>query len=358
MKTQTGSAPQLSDAIQLPSGAVLKNRIVKSAMSDSLGDGTGNPTAAQIRLYERWAQSGLALSVIGEVQSDPRYPEKPGNLMLWEHSDKDSLRELTARASANGAHIWPQLGHGGALSHAPVYQPKGPSALHIGDFKCDGMTLEEVQALPETYARSAALAKEVGFTGVQIHAGHGFLLSQFLSPLFNRREDQYGGSVAARARIVTEIIATVREAVGPSFPIGIKINTSDLLEGGLTQKDALETIKLLDQTSLDLIELSGGTYFPGAKSSSDNAAKGPYYLDFAAQARQVTSIPLMVTGGLKSWEEAVDALSSGSTDLIGVARATILNPSLASDWQEGKGDPVFPRFSTNPPGGITAWYTL
>ncbi|WP_315983727.1 oxidoreductase [Aliamphritea spongicola] len=291
MNTQTGSAPQLSDAIQLPSGAVLKNRIVKSAMSDSLGDGTGNPTAAQIRLYERWAQGGLALSVIGEVQSDPRYPEKPGNLMLWEQSDKDSLRELTARASVNGAHIWPQLGHGGALSHAPVYQPKGPSALHIGDFKCDGMTLEEVLALPETYARSAALAKEVGFTGVQIHAGHGFLLSQFLSPLFNRRDDQYGGSVAARARIVTEIITAVREALGSSFPIGIKINTSDLLEGGLTQQDALQTIKLLDETSLDLIELSGGTYFPGAKSSSDSAAKGPYYLEFAAQARQVTDIP-------------------------------------------------------------------
>ncbi|MBN3561164.1 NADH:flavin oxidoreductase/NADH oxidase family protein [Aliamphritea spongicola] len=358
MNTQTGSAPQLSDAIQLPSGAVLKNRIVKSAMSDSLGDGTGNPTAAQIRLYERWAQGGLALSVIGEVQSDPRYPEKPGNLMLWEQSDKDSLRELTARASVNGAHIWPQLGHGGALSHAPVYQPKGPSALHIGDFKCDGMTLEEVLALPETYARSAALAKEVGFTGVQIHAGHGFLLSQFLSPLFNRRDDQYGGSVAARARIVTEIITAVREALGSSFPIGIKINTSDLLEGGLTQQDALQTIKLLDETSLDLIELSGGTYFPGAKSSSDSAAKGPYYLEFAAQARQVTDIPLMVTGGFKSREEAADALSSSSTDLIGVARATILNPTLARDWQEGKGNPVFPRFETNPPGGITAWYTL
>ncbi|WP_028468670.1 NADH:flavin oxidoreductase/NADH oxidase family protein [Neptunomonas japonica] len=348
-----------SRSLELPCGAVLKNRLVKSAMSDSLADGEGSPTQAQVRLYERWTEGGVALSIIGEVQADPRFPEKPGNLVLGKHSNLEMLRKLTTRASINGAHIWPQIGHAGALSHAPISLPTGPSALEIGSFQCAGMSITEVKQLPDTYAKAALMAKEVGFTGIQIHAGHGFLLSQFLSPLFNHRNDQYGGSIEARCRIIVEVIDKVRRAVGTSFPIGIKINSTDQLEGGLTQDDALEAIRILNQTSIDLIELSGGTYFPGAKSSSDSSGAGPYFVDFSKKAQQVTSIPIVVTGGFKTRTQAMDSLISGAVDMVGIARAMVLNPSLANDWLTNTGaDPVFPRFETAPSGGITAWYTM
>ena len=222
------------------------------------------------------------------------------------------------------------------------------------------MSLADIQALPELFAKAAAHAQAVDFSGVQIHAAHGFLLSQFLSPLMNRRTDGYGGSIEARCRIVIEVIEKVRRAVGPVFPVAIKINATDQLEGGLTQDDALEAIRLLDRTTLDLIDISGGSYFPGAKASSDSAGGGPYFLDFARRAREVTSIPLMTTGGFKTRAQAADAVASGATDGVGLARALIINPGLARTWlAESGGDPAFPRFaSAPPPGGITAWYTM
>jgi 2,4-dienoyl-CoA reductase-like NADH-dependent reductase (Old Yellow Enzyme family) len=221
------------------------------------------------------------------------------------------------------------------------------------------MSHDEIQNLPHMYARTALHAKAAGFSGVLIHAGHGFLLSQFLSPLFNRRTDGYGGSIEARCRIVLEVISEVRRAVGPSFPIGIRINSTDQLEGGLTEVDALEVVRLLDQTSIDLIDISGGTYFPGAKASSDGSSQGPYFLDFARRAKGVTHVPLMATGGFKRREQAVDAVASGAVDMVGLARAMVLDPRLAKAWltEEG-GDPDFPKFDSNPPGGITAWYTM
>jgi len=352
-------ADVLGNPLELPCGVILKNRLAKSAMSDSLGNGEGDPTAAQIRLYERWAEGGTALSIIGEVQGDPGFPEKPGNLVLGLNTNQQAIQSLSRRAVIEGAHIWPQLGHAGALSHLPVSHPSGPSALRIGKFKCEGMSIDEIKELPSLFARTAGYVKATGFNGLQIHAAHGFLLSQFLSPLFNRRNDGYGGSIEARCRIVIEVIERVRGAVGPKFPIGIKINSTDKLEGGLTQDDALEVVRLLDQTSIDLIEISGGTYFPGAKASSDGSNRGPYYLDFVRMAKEVTRVPLMVTGGFKRREQAVDALGSGTVDMVGLARAMVLNPKLAEVWltEEG-GDPDFPKFKSPPPGGITAWYTM
>ncbi len=328
-------------------------------MSDSLANGAGDPTETQIRLYERWADGGAAVSFIGEVQGDPRYPEKPGNLVLGAHTNQKMLRSLVSRATVDGAHLWPQLGHAGALSHAPISQPMGPSALDIEGLRCAGLSVDDIQELPQMYARTALLAKTAGFGGVHIHAGHGFLLSQFLSPLFNHRTDGYGGSIEARCRIVLEIITEVRRAVGPEFPIGIRINSSDNLEGGLTQVDALEAVRLLDRSSIDLIDISGGTYFPGAKASSEGSSRDPYFLEFARRAKQVTQVPLMLTGGFKLRQQAADAVACGAVDLVGLARAMVLNSRLAKVWlTEPGGDPEFPQFDSNPPGGITAWYTM
>lgn len=358
--TQQSPKTVLGRHLDLPCGATLKNRLVKSAMSDSLGDGVGNPTEVQMRLYERWADGGVALSLIGEVQGSPRYPEKPGNLVLAPGTDLGAMQALALRGLAKGAHIWPQLGHAGALSHLPISRPKGPSALDVEGLKCEGMSLEDIHGLPRTYARTARLAKQAGFSGVQIHAGHGFLFSQFLSPLFNRRTDGYGGSVEGRFRVIREVIEMVRQTVGASFPVGIKINSTDRLAGGLTQDDALEVVRLLDRTSIDLIDISGGTYFPGATSSSDGtSSSGPYFIEFAMRAKSVTSIPLMVTGGFETREQAVDAVKYGCADAVSLARAMALNPSLANTWLSGEGgDPDFPVFDAPPRGGVTAWYTM
>jgi 2,4-dienoyl-CoA reductase-like NADH-dependent reductase (Old Yellow Enzyme family) len=351
---------QLEQPLALPCGIILKNRLIKSAMSDSLGDGMGNPTETQIRLYERWAKGGAALSLIGEVQITPHFPEKPGNLVLVSDYDKAFMADLATRGAAMGTQIWPQLGHAGALAHLPISTPKGPSALNLDGVKCEEMTAEEIRVLPALYAKAAKRAQDAGFGGVQIHAGHGFLLSQFLSPLFNRRSDEYGGSIENRFRLIHSIINAIRDSVGADFAVGIRINSTDKVVGGLTEADALDAVRMIDNTSVDLIDISGGTYFPGTPSSSDStAASGPYYIDFAKRAKQVTTIPVMLTGGIKTKEQANDVIKSGSADAVGLARAMILDVNLPNHWMsDNSQNPKFPAFDAPPPGGITAWYSM
>lgn len=349
----------LFQPLELPCGTILKNRIAKSAMSESLGDGCGNPTDAQIRLYERWAEGGLAVSIIGEVQGNPNFAEKPGNLVLAPGAELDWFALLAQRGSVDDAHLWLQLGHAGAMAHPPISNPKGPSAIDIPSLTCGELTRHEIQNLPSEFARTASMAKNAGFGGVQIHAAHGFLLSQFLSPLFNKREDAYGGDITARMRLLLEVVDDVRSAVGPRFPVAIKLNATDQLEGGFEKDEALQVVSALDGTGIDLIDISGGTYFPGAKSASDGAGTGPYFTEFARSARQRTKKPLMVTGGFKTLQQALDAVSDGAVDIVGLARALVLDPTLPRGWQTGRvGDPTFPRFASPPEGGITAWYTM
>lgn len=349
----------LFQPLQLPCGVILQNRIVKSAMSDSLGDGRGNPGDAQLRLYERWADGGVAASIIGEVQGTPDFAEKPGNLVLRADSDHLRFEMLARRGSTRGTQLWLQLGHAGAMAYPATSSPKGPSAIDIPGLNCVALTLDEVQALPAEFAKTARLAQRLGFGGVELHAAHGFLLSQLLSPLFNKRTDAYGGSIASRMRLLLEVVEEVRGAVDPEFVVALKLNATDQLEGGFDEKDSLAVISALDGTGIDLIDISGGTYFPGAKSASDGAGSGPYFVDFASHARKHTSKPLMVTGGFKTRQQAVDAISSGGVDIVGVARALALDPALPQSWRtESAVDPTFPRFSSPPAGGITAWYTM
>jgi 2,4-dienoyl-CoA reductase-like NADH-dependent reductase (Old Yellow Enzyme family) len=349
----------LFSSLELPCGVILKNRIAKSAMSDSLGDGTGIPTAEQNRLYQRWAEGGVAVSIIGEVQPSPNFAEKPGNLVLDVNSDMSKFASLAEHGSRNGALLWLQLGHAGALAYRPISNPKGPSELDLPDLQCEGMSLDEIQQLPLDFAKTAKLAQQTGFGGVQIHAAHGFLLSQFLSPLFNKRSDEYGGTIANRMKLLLQSIEAVRKEVGPDFPIAVKLNSSDQLVGGLDEDDALEVVAALDASSVDLIDISGGTYFPGAKAASDGAGRGPYFIEFAKRARTKTAKPLMLTGGFKTRAQAEDAVRSGVVDVVGLARALVLAPSLPNLWMENQmPEPSFPRFSDAPEGGITAWYTM
>ena len=328
-------------------------------MSDSLGDGAGNPTNDQIRLYERWAKGGLALSIIGEVQGTPNFAEKPGNLILNSHSDRDRFERLARAGATDSGQLWPQLGHAGAMADAPISTPKGPSALDLPGLTCGALSLDEIHALPAEFARTASLAKQLGFGGVELHAAHGFLLSQFLSPLFNKREDAYGGSLQNRMRLLLEVIGAVRKAVGPEYPVGIKLNATDRLEGGFAEDESLEVVAAVDKTGIDLIDISGGTYFPGAASSSDRAGSGPYFLEFAGRARERTSMPLMVTGGFKTLAQAESAIADGKADVVGMARALVVDPELPSSWlSRQRGEPRFPRFKNPREGGVTAWYTM
>ncbi|MEO9652160.1 MAG: NADH:flavin oxidoreductase/NADH oxidase family protein [Roseobacter sp.] len=349
----------LAQPLTLPCGALLKNRLAKSAMSDSLGDGAGNPTNDQIRLYERWAKGGLALSIIGEVQGTPHFAEKPGNLILNSHSDREQLERLAKAGAQDKAQLWLQLGHAGAMADAFISTPKGPSALELPGLSCGALSLDEIRALPGEFACTASLAKQLGFGGVELHAAHGFLLNQFLSPLFNRRQDAYGGSLQNRMRLLLEVVSAVRKAVGPTYPVGIKLNATDQLEGGFAEDESVKVISAIDKTAIDLIDISGGTYFPGAASSSDRAGSGPYFLDFAARARAKTDIPLMVTGGFKTLAQAQSAIAEGNADIVGLARALVVDPELPSFWLSGqREEPQFPRFKCPPEGGVTAWYTM
>ncbi len=349
----------LFEPFTLPCGVNLKNRIAKSAMSDSLGDGTGHPSAGQKRLYRRWAEGGVAVAIIGEVQVSPRYAEKPGNLVLDGKSDLGRFRQLAQQGGQNGTSLWLQLGHAGALAYAQTSAPRGPSALDLPGLRCAEMTLDEIHHLPLEFATTARFAQQAGFGGVQIHAAHGFLLSQFLSPLFNQRSDHYGGAIANRMRLLLEILAATRAAVGPGFPIAVKLNSSDQLEDGLSEDDAIKVVTALDRSSVDLIDISGGTYFPGAKAASDGAGGGPYFIDFAKRARAVTRKPLMLTGGFKTRAQALAAVAGGAVDIVGLARALVLEPTLPDLWKmDQKPEPDFPRFSNAPVGGITALYTM
>jgi 2,4-dienoyl-CoA reductase-like NADH-dependent reductase (Old Yellow Enzyme family) len=356
--SDTPNSP-LANPLTLPCGGVLKNRIAKAAMSDSLGDGAGDPTNDQIRLYERWAKGGLALSIIGEVQGTPHFAEKPGNLVLNSHSDREQLERLATAGATDNAQLWLQLGHAGAMADAPISTPKGPSALELPGLTCGALSLDEIHALPAEFARTASLAKEFGFGGVELHAAHGFLLNQFLSPLFNKRADAYGGSLQNRMRLLLEVIGAVRKAVGPEYPVGIKLNATDQLDGGFDEDESLEVVAAVNKTGIDLIDISGGTYFPGAASSSDRSSSGPYFLDFARRARAKTNIPLMVTGGFKTLAQAENAIADGSADVVGLARALVVHPELPSFWLSGqRAEPQFPRFKNPPEGGVTAWYTM
>lgn len=349
----------LFDPLELPCGVILKNRIAKSAMSDSLGDGTGHPTDEQNRLYQRWADGGLAVSIIGEVQPSSGYAEKPGNLVLDCNSDISKFQTLAEHGSRNGAQLWLQLGHAGALAYGPISDPKGPSALDLPNLRCKAMSLPEIQQIPSDFANTARLAQQAGFGGVQIHAAHGFLLSQFLSPLFNKRSDGFGGPIANRMKLLLQSIEATRAVVGPDFPIAVKLNSSDQLVGGLDEDDVLAVVAALDASSVDLIDISGGTYFPGVKAASDSAGRGPYFIEFAKRARSITTKPLMLTGGFKTRAQAEDAVRSGAIDVVGLARALVLEPELPNLWMKNQmPEPSFPRFSDAPDGGITAWYTM
>lgn len=336
----------LSEPLFLPCGAVLPNRIVKSSMTEGMADRDNNPTDAHARLYRRWAAGGVGLSLTGNVMVDRVHLERPGNISIISRTPHPKLIAMAAAGTSNGGHCWMQIGHAGRQT--PKYvngSPKTASASHLkiaGQFgKAVAYSDKEIRKVVDSFANAAAVAKHSGFTGVQIHAAHGFLLSQFLSPLLNKRDDKWGGSLRNRARLLLDVIDSVRNAVGPNFPVSVKLNSEDFQKGGFTLSECLSVVEWLNDKKIDLLEVTGGSYetpkMIGCKrvsgksfqTISDRTEKREaYFLSYAKIIRQVAKMPILVTGGFRSAFGMKSAIENGDTDLIGIARPLVTDPEL------------------------------
>jgi 2,4-dienoyl-CoA reductase-like NADH-dependent reductase (Old Yellow Enzyme family) len=339
---------RLGSPLELAGGVRLRNRFMKSAMSEQLGDKRHDPRPGLARVYRRWAEGGLGLAVTGNVMVDRSALGEPGNVVLDEASDLDAFRRWTEAGTAEGTHLWAQLNHPG--KQVPSFlakQPVAPSAIPLGKglekaFNTPrALEDEEVLAVVGRFATAARLAKEVGFTGVQIHGAHGYLVNQFLSSRHNQRDDRWGGSLANRMRFALEVYRAIRAEVGEGFPVGIKLNSADFMKGGFSEEESMQVVQALSEARIDLIEISGGTYenpaMVGSAAKESTRKREAYFLAYAEQARQVTQVPLAVTGGFRSAEGMQAALSSGATDLVGLARPLTLAPDLPRRALEDSG---------------------
>jgi len=332
----------LSQALTLPCGAVIPNRLAKAAMTEGLATPRGVPTPELERLYGLWSDGGAGLLLTGNVQVDADHLERPGNVVIDSPPDA-AMREALARwagaGTRNGNQFWVQISHAGRQTQKIVNpHPKAPSAVKLGlpGGQCGepvALTVEEIGDIQRRFAVCAVAVKEAGFTGVQVHAAHGYLISEFLSPRCNRRTDRYGGELANRARMLLETVAAVREAVGSAFPVAVKLNSADFQRGGFAFEDSLQVAQWLQEAGVDLIEISGGTYeqpkllgVEGLEAEEDQHVaqstqmREAYFVDFALAMREKVKIPLMVTGGFRCRDAMEQALRSGGADLVGLGR--------------------------------------
>lgn len=335
--------PQLGDPFTLARGPVIRNRLFKSAMSEQLGDRRHNPRAGLATLYQRWAEGGIGLQMSGNIMISRTALGEPGNVVLDEASDLNAFRQWTRAGTRQGAQLWAQLNHPGKqIPNFICREPVAPSAIPLENGLEKGfntpraLTEPEILQIIAQFATSARLAREVGFTGVQIHGAHGYLVSQFLSPRHNQRTDDWGGTAEKRRRFVLEVHAAIRQAVGPDFPVGIKLNSADFMKGGFTEAESMAVVEALAEAGIDLIEISGGTYESPAMIGHSKAQpkrdstrqREAYFLQYAEQVRGRVRTPLVVTGGFRSAAGMQDALDSGACDLIGVARPMAIDPDL------------------------------
>ncbi len=329
----------LSTPFTLKNGVVIKNRLFKSAMSEQLGTRAHNPTKGLATLYKTWAEGGLGLSITGNIMIDRSALGEPKNVVLDEQSDLEPFKQWAEAGTSNGTQLWTQLNHPGKqIPNFISEEPVAPSAIALenglekGFNKPRALTESEIRDIINKFAVSAELAKKAGFTGVQIHGAHGYLVSQFLSPRHNQRSDQWGGSLENRMRFVLEVYHAIRAKVGADFPVGIKLNSADFMRGGFTEADSMEVVKALADAGIDLIEISGGTYespsMVGHKMKPTTQKREAYFLEYAEKVRSLVDTPLVVTGGFRSADGMTTALQSGATDFIGLARPLAVDPNL------------------------------
>lgn len=352
-------ADQIAKKLTLPCGATLNNRIAKAAMTEGLSDGTNKANDRFVRLYRRWGEGGAGLLITGNVLVDRWHLERGGNLAIeGEQSNEDlaKLADLASSAKTHGAKIIMQLNHAGRQTQKMINKhPKSASDIGLkmgnGRFaKPTPMSVEEIETAIDGHVRASKIAMQTGFDGIQVHAGHGYLISQFLSPLSNNRMDEWGGSLENRARILVEIVRRIRKQCGKKFIVSAKLNSADFQTGGFSEDDSAQVAKMLSDEGLDLIEVSGGNYeqprminfdrkdpLSNGKNQRESTRKREaYFLEFVPKLRAAVDIPVMVTGGFRSVASMEAAISEDNVDLIGLGRPLVLDPDGAKKILTGE----------------------
>ena len=330
----------LCQSLTLPCGATLQNRLAKSATQEGMSDPDHHASEALCTLYRRWSEGGAGLLITGDLMVDMSHRERPGNVVVDRNGGLDALRRWASAGRTAGNHMWAQINQPGRQTPASILEnPLAPSATMEG-LPAQGfsmpraMTEKQILDLIQRFGEVAATVRETGFTGVQLHAAHGFMASSFLSPLSNTRQDDWGGSLENRARFMIEALRAMRKAVGGDFPLSVKMNSADFQKGGMTVEESIRVVDMLNAESIDLLEISGGSYnapemigiggaepHPFARQKAVSTLKREaYFMEYAEQARPVAKMPLMITGGFRSRAMMETAVTSGNVDVIGLAR--------------------------------------
>lgn len=327
----------------LPNGQVLKNRITKAAMEENLAAPFHLPGDALFNLYSAWANGGAGLIITGNVMVDHLAMTGPNGVALESAEKLDLFAYWAQTAQQNNTKVWMQINHPGRQVYKNMHgKALAPSAkaLDLGKFSKlfatpKAMTQLDIANVIQRFVTTAKLAEQAGFDGVQIHAAHGYLLSQFLSPLTNLRDDEWGGSLANRARLLATIISKVQAEVAPQFTIAVKINSADFQRGGFDVDDAVAVVAMLEELGVHCIEISGGSYeapaMQGTTADERTLAREAYFLSFAEQIASKTSVPIMTTGGIYRLATAEKVLAENIA-LIGMASALGAQPDLPQRW--------------------------
>ncbi|MCX5166616.1 NADH:flavin oxidoreductase/NADH oxidase family protein [Streptomyces antibioticus] len=338
---------ELFSPLTLRSGQVLKNRIAKAAMEENMAGAGQLPDRHLLSLYRHWAAGGTGLLITGNVMVHAEALTGPAGVVLDEHAPLEPFAEWAKAGKSGGGAIWMQINHPGrqVASDMPgvVWGPTdigvslGKHSSRFG--RPTAMTPQQIADTVTRYAVTARRAEEAGFDGVEVHAAHGYLLSQFLSPLVNKRTDRWGGSLENRARMLLDIVRAVRAAVSPSFAVAVKLNSADFQRGGFGADDARQVIEMLAPLGVDLVELSGGSYespaMTGRPADDRTQAREAYFLDLAKDLVTTSPLPLMLTGGITRRATADRVLDSG-VSVIGMGTALAVTPDLPDRWRQGR----------------------
>lgn len=335
------------DRLVLPNGSTIPNRLAKAAMEENMADREQAPSGQLMRLYQAWADGGIGLIISGNVMVDSHAMTGPGGVVLEDDESLAQFKHWAQIGRSKGAQFWLQINHPGRQMQANLGQTTyAPSAIALDLGKMSNrfdvpqaMSQQKIEEVIQRFATTAKLGEQAGFTGVEIHAAHGYLLSQFLSPLSNQRTDQWGGSLENRARLLIEIVKAVRAVVSPQFAVAVKLNSADFQRGGFSSEDAQQVVKMLNGLGVDLVELSGGSYeapaMQGQARDGRTLAREAYFLEFAKEIRKVAHMPIMVTGGIRRLEVAQQVIDSG-VDMAGMGTALAIEPNLPNQWKQGK----------------------
>ncbi|MCD8845944.1 NADH:flavin oxidoreductase/NADH oxidase family protein [Mammaliicoccus sciuri] len=337
-----------------------KNRFYKASMSETLGNRYNSPTKNIVNLYSRWSNGGSGILMTGKVMVDRNALGEPGNIVIEDERDITLLKNWAKVGTQNNNHLWMQINHPGKQSPKNLSkEPVAPSSIPVGGNLSNvfnhprALKHDEILGIIKRFGNTAYIAKKAGFTGVQIHAAHGYLINQFLSPYHNKRNDAWGGSLENRMRFLMEVYHEIRRRTGEKFPIAVKLNSADFQRGGFTEEDSMKVLKAIDKAGIDLIEISGGNYenpvmFEGSNTRESTKKREAYFLDYADKARKLVNTPIVVTGGFRSAEGMEAAINSGSIDMVGIAKPLVINPDLPNQIINGTYiTPDLPRITTN-----------